>query len=209
MAPSDSSESPPTTLSFAIAVRAHPHAFAEARCPPCFGILPRATHPPSATTSAACRLAWHDCHRDCVCRVFSASTSSHPLRRSKVCFHLLRLPFAESKPVSVYANSPKRDPRRARARRSARLLPRMRRPRRFLLEGQAGETMDDDADAWMNTSFGTRKEIARSDADSCSKPNRSLVNTSYGERKRNGRVNRHVPARSPATEVAARTALPI
>jgi len=37
----------------------------------------------------------------------------------------------------------------------------MRRPRGFLLEAPAGETMDDDADAWMNTSFGVEKGESR------------------------------------------------
>jgi hypothetical protein len=110
-------------------------------------------------------------------------------------------PFAESKTVSVYANSPKRDPRRARARRSARLLPRMRRPRRFLLEAQAGEAMDDDADAWMNTSFGVggresrvNRGLAHSDGES------RAVNASSASGKGNGRVNRTFVVRSPAAE---------
>lgn len=46
---------------------------------------------------------------------------------------------AEKQTVSVFANSPRRDPRRARARCSVHLWPRMRRPPCFLWEGQAEE----------------------------------------------------------------------
>lgn len=56
--------------------------------------------------------------------------------------------------VSVIANSPRRDPRRAKARCSVHLLPRMRRPSCFLREGRTGELQGTTMQcAGMDTSY--------------------------------------------------------